>query len=58
VRNIRRDAKNEIQRIVDAENLSEDVRYGAEEDLQQITDQHTDAVDSLLEKKKARIMDV
>ena len=58
VRNIRRDVKNEIQRVVDAENLSEDVRYGAEEDLQQITDRHTDAIDSLLEKKKARIMDV
>ncbi|MFP4227480.1 MAG: ribosome recycling factor [Salinivenus sp.] len=58
VRNIRRDAKNEIQHVVDEENLSEDVRYAAEEDLQEITDAHTEQVDTLLEKKKERIMDV
>ena len=58
IRNIRRDAKNELQRIVDAENLSEDVLYGGEEDLQEVTDAHTDQVDTLLEKKKAKIMDV
>jgi ribosome recycling factor len=58
IRNIRRDAKNEIHRVVDEENLSEDVKYGGEEDLQDITDAHTEQVDSLLEKKKDRIMDV
>ncbi|PSQ67870.1 MAG: ribosome recycling factor [Bacteroidetes bacterium QH_7_62_13] len=58
IRNIRRDAKNEIHRVVDEENLSEDVKYGGEEDLQDITDTHTNKVDSLLEKKKDRIMDV
>jgi len=58
IRNIRRDAKNELQRIVEDENLSEDVRYGGEEDLQEITDAHTDQVDTLLEKKKDKIMDV
>jgi ribosome recycling factor len=58
IRNIRRDAKNEIHRVVEEENLSEDVKYGGEEDLQDITDAHTDRVDSLLEKKRERIMDV
>jgi len=58
IRNVRRDAKNEIQRVVKEENLSEDVEYGAEEDLQDITDEHTDRVDTLQEKKKERIMDV
>jgi ribosome recycling factor len=58
IRNIRRDAKNEIHRVVDEENLSEDVKYGGEEDLQEITDEHTEQVDALLEKKKERIMDV
>lgn len=58
IRNVRRDAKNEIQRIVEDENLSEDVLYGAEEDLQEITDAHTDQVETLLEKKRDRIMDV
>jgi ribosome recycling factor len=58
IRNVRRDAKNEIQRVVEEENFSEDVKYGGEEDLQDITDAHTDQVDALLEKKKERIMDV
>jgi ribosome recycling factor len=58
IRNIRRDAKNELQRIVKEENLSEDVLYGGEEDLQEVTDKHTDQVDTLLEKKKEKIMDV
>jgi ribosome recycling factor len=58
VRNVRRDAKNELQRIVKDENLSEDVLYAGEEDLQDITDAHTEQVDTLLEKKKGKIMDV
>jgi len=58
IRNVRRDAKNEIQDVVDAESLSEDVRYAAEEDLQELTDTHTDQVESLLERKKEKIMDV
>lgn len=58
IRNVRRDAKNEIQRVVDEHNLSEDVSYAAEEDLQDITDEHTEQSETLLERKKERIMDV
>ena len=58
IRNVRRDAKNELQRIVEEETLSEDVLYAGEEDLQDLTDAHTDQVDTLLEKKKRKIMDV
>ena len=58
IRNVRRDAKNEIQDIQESENLSEDVRYGAEEELQQITDEHTRKVDTLLERKRGELMEV
>lgn len=58
IRNIRRDAKNEIQEVVNSENLSEDVRYGAEEELQELTDAHTAEVDSLLDRKRDQIMEV
>jgi len=58
IRNIRRDAKNEIQRVVDDENLSEDVYYAAEEELQEITDTHTEQVETFYDKKKERILDV
>jgi ribosome recycling factor len=58
IRNVRRDAKNEIESVVEEENFSEDVYYGAEEELQEITDEHTEQVEQLLEKKKNQIMDV
>lgn len=58
IRNIRRDAKNEIRRVVDEENFSEDVYYGAEEELQDLTDGYTERVEALLDQKKEQIMDV
>jgi len=58
IRNTRRDAKNEIRRVVDAENFSEDVYYGAEEELQDTTDEHTERAEALLNQKKEQIMDV
>jgi ribosome recycling factor len=58
IRNIRRDVKNEIKDTVESENLSEDVLYGAEEDLQEITDACTAKVDQLLDKKEEEIMKV
>jgi ribosome recycling factor len=58
IRNVRRDVKSDIQEIQKSENLSEDVRYGAEEELQQVTDDHTEKIDTLLERKKKELMDV
>ncbi len=58
IRNIRRDVKDQIKKVTDAENLSEDVRYGAEEELQTLTDEKVQRVDDLLERKKGEIMTV
>ncbi|PSQ99726.1 MAG: ribosome recycling factor [Bacteroidetes bacterium QS_9_68_14] len=58
IRNTRQETKNQIQNIQQSENLSEDVRYGAEEDLQALTDEHTEKVDALLEEKRDELMDV
>lgn len=58
IRNIRRDVKDYLKTVVEEENLSEDVMYGAEEDLQEITDRCTKKVDDLLEKKSEAIMKV
>jgi ribosome recycling factor len=58
IRNVRQETKNQIQDIQQSENLSEDVRYAAEEDLQDLTDEHTDKVDALLKKKRDELMDV
>ena len=58
VRNIRRDIKDQLKKTVDEHNLSEDVMYGAEEDLQEITDRCTKKADELLENKEEAIMKV
>ncbi len=58
MRNTRRDAKNKIKKIVEQENLSEDVRYGAEEELDALTQEFTENVDDLLDQKEEDIMQV
>ena len=58
IRNIRRQHKDEIKDLQQNENLSEDMRYEGEERLQAITDEYTDRVDQLLEKKEADVMTV
>lgn len=58
IRNIRRSAKDEIKMTTDEETLSEDMRYEAEETLQEITDEHTNRIDAILQKKEGEIMEV
>lgn len=58
IRNTRRDANEEIKKKVEQESLPEDSRYEAEDAIQDLTDQHTERVDELLEKKKKEIMTV
>lgn len=58
IRNTRRDANDEIKKKVDDESLPEDSQYEAEEEIQQLTDSHTNLVGKLLEKKEEEIMTV
>ena len=58
IRNIRRSAKDELKTTQEEEHLSEDMRYWAEEKLQEMTDAHTDRVDTMLERKEKEIMEV
>ena len=58
IRNTRRDAKNQIQDIQEAENLSEDVRYRAEDTLQELTDTYTEEIDDLVDRKEEAMMTV
>jgi ribosome recycling factor len=58
IRNTRREANDEIKKKVESESLPEDSRYEAEEEIQQLTDKHTDQVGKLLEKKEEEIMTV
>ena len=58
IRNTRRDANEEIKKQVQSDSLSEDAKYEAEEEIQTITDAHTESVDKLLEKKEEEILTV
>ena len=58
VRNVRRASKDEIKKAVDAESLSEDMRYESETLLQKLTDEYVGKVDEMLEKKEHDIMAV
>jgi len=58
VRNVRRSAKLELKSTQEEENLSEDMRYHAEDLLQKETDQFIEVIDEILQKKEADIMEV
>lgn len=58
IRNTRREANDKIKNTVQNESLSEDAKYEAEEEIQNLTDKHTENVDQLLEKKEDEIRTV
>lgn len=58
IRNIRRNANDEIKNTVKEESLPEDSKFEAEEVVQKITDTHTSKVDEMLTTKEEEIMTV
>ena len=58
VRNIRRHAKDHIKSTQEEEGLSEDERYLAEDQLQELTNTYVNQVDSILKRKEEAIMEV
>ena len=58
IRNTRRRVKDDLKVTQEAENLSEDMRYFAEEQLQKETNRFISTIDEVLEKKEADIMEV
>ncbi|MBN2731296.1 MAG: ribosome recycling factor [Balneolaceae bacterium] len=58
IRNIRREANDEIKKKVQDDSLPEDSKFEAEEEIQNITDRHTKKIDELLENKEKEILTV
>lgn len=58
IRNIRRHAKDEIRSTQEGEKLPEDMRYHAEELLQQATNKYVESTDEMLRRKEADIMEI
>ena len=58
VRNIRRDANDEIKKLEKDHKISEDESKKAHDDTQKVTDKYVALVDEVLKKKEKEIMEV
>lgn len=58
IRNIRRHAKDHIKHTQEDESLSEDMRYLAEDQLQDLTNNYIKKIDDILDRKEKDIMEV
>ncbi len=58
VRNIRRDANNDLKTLLKEKEISEDDQRRAEEQIQKLTDRFVAEVDALLEKKEKELMEI
>jgi ribosome recycling factor len=58
IRNIRRRAKEELDRVVKDGEAGEDEVGRAEKELEQLTKRHVDVVDDLLKHKEAELLEV
>ena len=57
VRNIRRDANNDLKELQKEKEIWEDQERRATEDIQKITDKYIADIDRILEEKEAELMD-
>jgi ribosome recycling factor len=58
VRNVRRHAKEELEKMQKAGDISEDDLHRAEKDLQKETDQHVSEIDQLLQHKEKELHEI
>ena len=58
VRNLRRDANDQLKKSVKDKEISEDDERRASDDVQKLTDKHVAEVDKLVQSKEAEIMTV
>lgn len=58
IRNIRREAREEVKELMKAKEISEDDERRAEEQIQKLTDKYVEEIDKLADKKEEEIMHV
>lgn len=58
VRNIRRDANDDLKKLQKDGEITEDELRGFSDDIQKATDKHTDQIDEITKKKEKEIMEV
>lgn len=58
IRNIRRDANNQLKTLLKDKKISEDTERQAQDEIQKLTDGHIQDVDKLLAAKEAELMEI
>ncbi|TVR58190.1 MAG: ribosome recycling factor [Spirochaetaceae bacterium] len=58
IRNIRRDANDELKKALKAGDISEDDEKHAADEIQKLTDSHVERINGLLEAKEKEILEV
>ena len=58
IRNIRRDANQDLKDLVKEKMISEDDERRGHEMIQKLTDEHTKKVDKVLEEKEQDLMEI
>lgn len=58
VRNIRRDANSELKSLLKDKDISEDEDHKGQELVQQVTNQSTDEIETLLQTKEKELMEI
>ncbi len=58
VRNIRRDANDALKKAEKDKEISEDASRKAQDKVQEITDEHIEKIDEIMEKKEQEVMEV
>lgn len=58
VRNIRRDANNDLKSLAKDKDISEDEEHKGQDLIQQVTNQSTDEIEALLQVKEKELMEI
>jgi ribosome recycling factor len=58
VRNVRRDANNQLKDLLKQKKVAEDEERRAQDEIQKLTDRHIADIDKLLQQKEADLMAV
>ena len=58
IRNIRRDANNQLKTLLKDKKITEDAERQAQDEIQKLTDRHIQAVDKALAAKEAELMEI
>jgi ribosome recycling factor len=58
IRNVRRDAIQQLKALIKEEHLAKDAEKKAEDDIQKLTDQHVAEVDGVLKEKEEDLLEI